>query len=239
MKDQKKASIPFFFIIGAMGLGIMLSLFGIASGDNPIIKPDLKAYSESLQQNQVSGEQLVEWVVQGKRDFIVAGFGTANECNQQKKITKEFKCYDVQNLDDARWIRKRFKNFSMPLIIYGNSSDEGLQAAARLAHYGYNTRVLEGGFADFNSQYLQPDYAGMDIYELDEEQLQQLSIYRYFTGDDPLVKTPGQKWVIAMADTSGDMLEEEEEGYEEGGEDEEFEDDEEFEEEEEEEEEGC
>ncbi len=221
MKDQNKIRIPKFFLAGAMGLGIILFLFGIAAGNNPIVTPDLESYNESLRRNPVSVEQLVEWKLQGKRDFRVVGFRSAAECKEQRKLTDEFKCYDAEDLNDASRIRRRFKNLSMPLVVFGNDTAESLSAAARLTHYGYKARILDGGFAEFESRYLQSDFIDMDIYELDEDQMQQLSVYRYLTGSDPLLKIPGQSWAVAMADASGDMVEEEVEGYEEGGDDDE------------------
>ncbi len=235
MKAQQKPTIPRFFIVTALGLGLLLSVFGMTNGNKPILEPDFTKYSADLLQNQITGEKLAEWIIQGKQDFVIAGFRTHTECKEQMETTPVFKCYDVENLQDTRWIRKRFKNFNMPMIVYGSQSEDGLQAAAFLAHLGYKVRHLAGGFEGFEDRFLQPAAADGDLAETDEVQRRQLAFYRYFTGDDPLVKQPGQKWTMAMVDVEGDEIEEEEEGEEEG----ESEDEDEEEEEEEEEEEGC
>jgi len=243
MKEQQKTSPPRFFLYIALGIGIVLSAFSIASGNNPIIQPDLSTYTDKLIQNQVPADQLSEWIIDGKQDFRVAGFRSKSECKEQKKVTKVLKCHNAEKLESPYWIRKQFKNLNMPLIVYGNNSEDGVQAASILAYHGYNARVLKGGFNDFEKRFLQPEFGEIDTVDANDDQLKKLSVYRYFTGDDQMVKTPGQKWVVAMADSD---TEEEEEGEEEGededddeDEDDEEEDDDDDEEEEEEEEEGC
>lgn len=231
MKDQNNTLTPRFFVFIALGLGVLLSVFSIASGNNPIVSPDLKTYSEKLIQNQVPGDQLAEWLIEGKRDFLVVGFRSQSACKDQRKVTKVLKCYDVIKLESSQWIRKQFKNLRMPMIVYGNETEDGIQAASLLAYHGYKTRVLNGGFNQFEKEFLQPEFADIDTVDATDAQIKQLAVYRYFTGDDPIVKTPGQKWTIVMADSDN---EEEEEGGEEGDED--YDDNE---EEEEEEEEGC
>ncbi len=220
MQTKNDTSIPRLFIIISVVFGLLLAAFGIASGSNPLVQPDMATYKKQLQQNPVKAEQLADWMVEGKRDFRVAGFRSVEECKRQKQVTRKFKCYD-NNINDRRWVRKTFKNINMPLVIYGGDTAEGLAAAAQLKHLGYDVQYLEEGFNGFSSQFLNKEMNG------DETD----AISRFFAGNDPLIKKKGQKWVVASAD---DMIEEEEEGVELGDEEEE-----EDEEEDEEEEEGC
>ncbi|MCP4754977.1 MAG: hypothetical protein GY866_29215 [Proteobacteria bacterium] len=208
MNDQQNVSIPRFFVIIALGLGILMSAFGIVSGNNPIVEPDLDQYSEDLIQNQVSGEELAKWVIKGNRNFLVAGFRTKAECKEQKKVSNVFKCHDVDKLSDNRWVRKHFKNLDLPLIVYGTGSEDGLKAAALLAHLGYSARLLEGGFNGFENNILPSEIADIDPADADEQQLNQLAVYRYFTGNDPHVKRPGQKWAMAGSDAEDEEVEE-------------------------------
>ncbi len=125
----------------------------------------------------------------------------------------------------------------MPLIVYGSETSDGLETAARLMHFGYNVRFLEGGFNNFADQILNPDLKTIDMAEADYQQLEQLALFRFFSGDDPMLKQKGQKWEMASADIT---TEEEEEGVELGeSEEEDEEEEEEDEDEDEEEEEGC
>lgn len=210
MKNQQKVPIPRVFIFVALGLGILLFVFGIIGGNNPIIHPDLTIYAETLLQNQVSGKQLAEWTIKGKQNFVVAGFRTKAECEEQQKITSVFSCYDIKKLEDSRWIRNQFENINMPLIVYGNQSEDGLRAAALLTHLKYNVRLLEGGFNAFEKRFLQQESATINVDETNETQIQRLAVYRYFTGNDPMVKLPGQKLSVSKTDSENEQVDEEE-----------------------------
>jgi len=226
MQPEKNNKMPRFFIIISAALGLLLAAFSIASGSNPLIQPDWASIQQQLKTNPVSSEQLAGWMVEGKRDFRVAGFRSTDECKDQKKMSTTFKCYDSQKIKDSFWVRKTFKNMNMPLIVFGNQTEDSLSAAAQLKHLGYDVRYLEEGFNGFSSRFLNPN----------QEIAQNDSSIRYITGNDPLVKVKGQQWMMAKADN---MMEEEAEGVELGEDDEEEEDDYEDEDEDEEEEEGC
>ncbi len=222
MQTENNNKMPRLFIIVSAAIGLLLAAFSIASGSNPLIQPDWASIQQQLKTNPVSSEQLAGWIVEGKRDFRVAGFRTVDECKDQKKMLTKFKCYDSQKIKDRFWVRKTFKNIKMPLIVFGNHTEDSLSAATQLKHMGYDVRYLEEGFNGFSNQFLNPD---QEVAEND-------SSIRYLTGNDPLVKKKGQQWMMAKADN---MMEEEDEEVELG----EDEEDDEDEDEDEEEEEGC
>ncbi|MBU2643968.1 hypothetical protein KKI24_04620 [bacterium] len=219
MQTKANIAIPRMFIIVSVALGLLLAAFSIASGSNPLVQPDLTVYQQQLQRNPVTSEQLAGWMAEGKRDFEVAGFLDAQACTDQKKMIHLLKCYDRSNLGDVAWIRKTFDNLQMPVIVYGSQSDDGLEAAAQLRHYGYDVRYLDGGFNGFAANILNPGLSG------DDQAVQpEIKAMAYFlAGNDPLLKKKGQKWLLAGVKN---IVEEEEEEVELG-------------EDEEEEEEGC
>jgi hypothetical protein len=149
MKTEEKITIPRVFIIVTVAIGLLLSAFSIASGNNPLINPDLTVYQQQLQNDPVTAEQLANSMIEGKRNFLLAGFRDADDCSVQKKITKLLKCHNREKLNDTRWIRKTFKNINMPLIVYGSQTNDGLKSAAQLMHFGYDVSYLEGGFDGF------------------------------------------------------------------------------------------
>lgn len=184
MKNDKHSSIPRIFIITSFVIGLVLAAFGIASGSNPLVKPDVAAYEKQLQSNPVQPEQLSAWLVEGRRDFQVAGFLSADACAAQKRTTAAFKCYDSEDVKDNFWVRKTFRNQDMPLIVYGSDSADGLAAAVQLKHLGYQVRYLESGFNGFAERILNQESVSS----------------HFFTLNDPLVKKKGQQWVVAGAD---------------------------------------
>ncbi|NQU64639.1 MAG: hypothetical protein HQ517_10205 [SAR324 cluster bacterium] len=209
MKTEQNHAIPRIFIIVTVSIGLLLSAFSLASGNNPLIQPDLSTYQEQLQKNPVTADQLASWMVEGRRDFQLIGFLDKDKCAEQKKTTTLLNCYDVEKSTDLDWIRKKFRNIEMPIIVYGGQSQDGLVAAANLKHFGYTVRYLAGGFDRFANQHLNPDLKDIDLANADRRQLEKLSVLRFFTGDDPLVKKKGQKWMMASADGTAEIEEEE------------------------------
>lgn len=202
MKTKEDHSIPRFFVISIVALGLLLSAFSIASGNNPLLKRDTAVYKQNLQNSTVTVDQLANWMVEGKRDFILAGFREKDECTAQKKITPLFNCHDIQNLKDREWIRKTYRSIDMPIIVYGSQTADGLEAAAQLVYLGYNVRLLEGGFNHFADQILNPDLKDIDVADADSQELEKLAVLYFFTGDDPILKEKGQKRLMARADGS-------------------------------------
>ncbi|MFH2132953.1 MAG: rhodanese-like domain-containing protein [bacterium] len=213
MQTKANTAMPRMFIIVSVALGLLLAAFSIASGSNPLVQPDLTVYQQQLQSNPVTSEQLAGWMAEGKRDFEVAGFLDTEACADQKKMIRLLKCYDKANLGDAAWIRKTFDNLQMPIIVYGSQSDDGLEAAAQLRHYGYDVRYLDGGFNGFAAKILNPGLSGDDQGVQPEVK----AMAQFLAGNDPLLKRKGQKYLLAGAKNT---VEEEEEEVELGGDEE-------------------
>lgn len=219
--EQKKVKIPKPFIFGSLVLALVVFVFAIANGNQPILSPDLDKVADELRDEMVSSEWLASSLLKGDAIFRTISLRSDSECVEQLRVTKAFDCFDKSMLDDAKKVRGEFRDVNEPLVIMGTDTDDGLRSAAGLKHWGYkDIKVLEGGFGDFELEYLMPEYADVDIAEADTDELQQLAIFRYFTGNDPLVKRKGETWAMAMGDSEEEM-----EGVELGEDDEEWEED--------------
>lgn len=222
--NDKLTSIPKTFVVTLVGLAVLVFAFAIVKGNQPIFSPDLSEYVADLEGELVTSEWLADSIIKGDSMYRAVSLRTETECAEQVEVTSFFQCLDQANLNDSYWVRKEFRSINEPLLIMGSDTEDGLNSAANLKYWGYNDiKVLAGGFNNFALSYLQPEFAEINVAEADRDELKQLAAFRYFTGNDPLVKRKGETWAMAMGNESYD--EQEVEGSEEGGDGEEDDDD--------------
>ncbi|MBT4527472.1 MAG: hypothetical protein HOC24_13050 [Deltaproteobacteria bacterium] len=169
----------FAITVGSLLLGILLALLSFLSGNKPIIEADLRASKDYIWENKIYVDDLASWLVKGKRDFLLIGFRNQKDCILQQEKTRFFSCYPIENYKDISWLRKKYPNLLIPMVVYGQNTDESFDIAVQLRYYGYNTRMLEGGFNRFDSEYLQ---ASKLIDKTNNNTIKRMRLYEFFTG---------------------------------------------------------
>ena len=171
---------------GSLFLGTVLLLFSLISGNNTVIPPDFRASEEYVNNHKISNATLTQWIVEGKRNFFLVGFRSESECLLQSGITRHFRCYDMDKINDLFWIRRQFPHLKAPMVVYGSDAQKSFQAAVRMHYYGYDARMLVNGFEGYYHEYLIPpirkNSGGTDQAAVSDPQTGYRSvIYRYLT----------------------------------------------------------
>ena len=169
----------FGITIGSLFLGALLAVFSFLSGNKPIIEADLRNSKEYVWENKIYVDDLADWLVKGKRDFLLIGFREQKDCILQREKTRFFSCYPIDQYKNIAWLRKKFPNLLFPMVVYGQNSEVSFDIAVQLRYYGFNYRMLDGGFNLFDKTYLQPARL---IDRNNENLVKQAKLYEFFTG---------------------------------------------------------
>ncbi len=188
-EKQARFAVSVIAILGAMLLGFT----GMIFGNKPIVKPDLRDIRIQVWQDRVKNEDLIQWIIVGKRTFIITGFRTLEDIQKKGRI-KTSDCVEKKNLQDIKWLRSRFPNLQIPMIVYGENAQDSLEVATLLRYYGYDAKMLEGGYDKFVQDVLKPVKipAGVSPEKRKELELKQ-AYYKYFSNKDPSL---GEKKVV-------------------------------------------
>lgn len=180
---QDKMARSIFSTLVAV-FGVLLLIFGIALGNSNMSSPNLEKYKQPVWESRVNAGDLADWIIQGRRTFHLIAF-RANEDVQYKGQIKTSNVLDPKKLDDLSWLRSRFPDVTVPMIVYGEDNEESIMIASKMRYYGYNARMLEGGFNAFFDDYLQPIYFPQNASpEMRKKLLKAEARYRYFSGKD-------------------------------------------------------
>ena len=137
------------------------------------------AQSAAREDDRVSVEQLAEWLIEGRQDFLLvdvrapddyqAGhIGNAENFPLAQLVT-------VETLSGLPTDRK--------IVLYSNGSENAAKAAVMLRLAGFDAHLVSGGFNAWHARILNPD---ISAEELDGESLQvsaQRAYSCYFVGD--------------------------------------------------------
>ncbi len=159
-----------------------LLLFGLAACSNDTGRPATLvevAQAAARQSDRVQVEQLAEWLVEERQDFVLVDVRVPSD-------------YDKGHIGDARNVSiaelvTETVMASLPadrkIVVYSNGSENGAKAATLLRIAGLNAQVLAGGYNAWQARILNPD---IPLEELDGESLkvsEQRAFACYFVGD--------------------------------------------------------
>jgi len=138
---NKKAAVRVLIFVLLLW-GLMLAGIGYFNGNQAAVTLHLDQHKEEILNSKIDGHILNCWKSRNRSDFTLVLH--QDQCDQAG--INDAKCYNLEQLKDLKWVRKNLRGFKKTLIVGGNNFDETLHAAAMLAHYGYETRMLAGEF---------------------------------------------------------------------------------------------
>ena len=180
-----------------------LLLFGLAACSNDTGRPATLvevAQAAARQSDRVQVEQLAEWLVEERQDFVLVDVRVPSDYD---------KGYigDARNVSIAELVTETVMA-SLPadrkIVVYSNGSENGAKAATLLRIAGLNAQVLAGGYNAWQARILNPD---IPLEELDGESLQvseQRAFACYFVGDrgEGAARRPQAEFVPPVFDES-------------------------------------
>ncbi len=137
------------------------------------------AQAAARQSDRVQVEQLAEWLIEGRQDFVLVDVRAPSDYVKGH-------IGEARNLAIAELVTENALT-GLPtdrkVVVYSNGSENGAKAATLLRIAGLNAQVLVGGYNAWQSRILNPD---IPAEELDGESLQvseQRAFACYFVGD--------------------------------------------------------
>ena len=137
------------------------------------------AQSAAREEDRVSVEQLAEWLIEERKDFVLI------DVRSQDEFTKG-KIHEARNLPLAELVTSE-TIATLPadrkIVVYSNGSENAAKAATMLRLAGLDAHLVTGGYNAWHQRILNPD---IPAEELDGESLQvsaQRAYACYFVGD--------------------------------------------------------
>ena len=170
--------------VSAVFLGVLLGFFGLLFGNDAIPEPNLLEYKVQVEKEKVSTCRLAKWIEEGRRSFFLVGFRHPEDFKSKTRI-KTSSCVDESRLNDIKWLRMRFPNLKMPLIVFGENSAKSMYAAAKMRYFGYNAYMLEGGYNKFVRDFItMPEKTSKFCIDKNINFSLRKAKYLYFSGTD-------------------------------------------------------
>jgi len=137
------------------------------------------AQSAAREEDRVSVEQLAEWLIEERKDFVLI------DVRSQDEFAKG-KIHEARNLPLAELVTSE-TIATLPadrkIVVYSNGSENAAKAATMLRLAGLDAHLVTGGYNAWHQRILNPD---IPAEELDGESLQvsaQRAYACYFVGD--------------------------------------------------------
>ena len=137
------------------------------------------AQSASRQEDRISVEQLAEWLIEGRKDFVLIDVRSRDEFANAS-------IGDARNIPLAELVTSE-TIASLPgdrkVVVYSNGSENAAKAATMLRLAGLDAQLVTGGYNAWQERILNPD---IPAEELDGESPQvsaQRAYACYFVGD--------------------------------------------------------
>ena len=137
------------------------------------------AQSAAREEDRVSVEQLAEWLIEERKDFVLI------DVRSQDEFAKG-KIHEARNLPLAELVTSE-TIAALPsdrkIVVYSNGSENAAKAATMLRLAGLDAHLVTGGYNAWHQRILNPD---IPAEELDGESLQvsaQRAYACYFVGD--------------------------------------------------------
>ena len=137
------------------------------------------AQSAARQEDRVSVEQLAEWLIEERQDFVLVDVRSQEEYTKGK--IKEARNIPLAQLvtDETSAVLPTFRKF----VVYSNGSENAAKATTMLRLAGLDAHLVSGGYNAWHERILNPD---IPAEELDDENPQvsaQRAYACYFVGD--------------------------------------------------------
>jgi len=137
------------------------------------------AQSAAREEDRVSVEQLAEWLIEERKDFVLI------DVRSQDEFTKG-RIHEARNVPLAELVASE-TIATLPsdrkIVVYSNGSENAAKAATMLRLAGLDAHLVTGGYNAWHQRILNPD---IPAEELDGESLQvsaQRAYACYFVGD--------------------------------------------------------
>ena len=157
----------------------MLAACGQPSGTTGMQSFVDVAQSAARQDDRVDVEELAEWLIEGREDFVLIDVRTPNDF-QQGQIA------NAENIPLAQLVMDETMK-GLPsdrkIVVYSNGSENAAKATVMLRLAGFDAHLVTGGFNAWHQRILNPD---ISAEELDGESPQvsaQRAYSCYFVGD--------------------------------------------------------
>ena len=159
-------------------------------GNNPLIQPDLREAKETVWRNQIDSHTLAEWILSGRNDFLMMGFRRGEHCLITTEKNRFFECFKLENVKNPFWLRRHFPNLKVPMVVYNSDGIGSLEVGALLQYYGYDVKLLTGGYKDFIDNYITPVKIAKNMSSEQKQEMERKQLlYWYFSGKDPHIST--------------------------------------------------
>ena len=162
-----------------ISLAAMLSACGQSSDAGPGVTFTDVAQSAARAEDRVSVEELAEWLIEERKDFVLIDVRSQDEYDKGR-------IYEAQNIPLAELVTGE-SIASLPtdrkVIVYSNGSENAAKASTMLRLAGLDAHLVTGGYNAWHQRILNPD---IPAEELDGESPQvsaQRAYSCYFVGD--------------------------------------------------------
>ena len=137
------------------------------------------AQAAARQEDRVSVEELAEWLVEERKDFVLIDVRSHDDYMKAK-------IHEARNIPLAELVSSESID-ALPrdrkVVVYSNGSENAAKAATMLRLAGLDAHLVTGGYTAWHARILNPD---IPAEELDGESLQvsaQRAYACYFAGD--------------------------------------------------------
>ena len=137
------------------------------------------ALSAAREEDRVSVEQLAEWLIEERKDFVLIDVRSRDDFAKAS-------IRDARNIPLAELVTREIIA-SLPgdrkVVVYSNGSENAAKAATLLRLAGFDAQLVTGGYNAWHERVLNPD---IPVEELDGESPQvsaQRAYACYFVGD--------------------------------------------------------
>ena len=137
------------------------------------------AQSAARQEDRVSVEQLAEWLIEERKDFVLIDVRSQEEYAQGK-------IHEARNIPLAELVTDETiagLPYDRKVVVYSNGSENAAKASTMLRLAGFEAHLVTGGYNAWHERILNPD---IPAEELDGENPQvsaQRAYACYFVGD--------------------------------------------------------
>ena len=159
---EKQFKLKKTVVIVAIVWGFLLAIGGVLSGNQALNTPEAKRLEGKVLKEKIASSTLSCWISHQRSDFRIVEFADANGCSSDFTGFNLYKCYDIKNINNLKWVRNALRNLDRELIVFGSTPKDSLVAASTLKAYGYNVRMLDKDSAiNLQAETAQPAKTGV------------------------------------------------------------------------------
>ena len=140
LETKKTAKIISFTLVT---WGLVLSAIGFAFGNQTMSSKKLDQFYHTVKNQTITLESLYQKNGKQSSNFLMVEFSQKGFCEGSVTLSKKQRCYQIEKLNDFKWVRKSFRNLKRPVVVYSKDWDDKVQASAIMASYGYDVKMLE------------------------------------------------------------------------------------------------